>query len=302
MHSPELSPHLISVIIPCYNHAHYLANAIDSVLAQSHQPVEIIVVDDGSTDNTKGIAESYPHVIYIYQSNAGLSAARNTGMENSKASYLLFLDADDWLLPDALSINLHYLQQHTEVAFVSGAYTLVYEPKNQVWDVKKEFTENHYCHLLESNYIGMHATVLYQRWVFDHFRYDTSLKACEDYDLYLNVARRFSIAHHTSLIAVYRIHTANMSSNFVLLLHSALTVLERQAGNLYNDKEKQCFQNGKAFWKKYYTEKIYNQLLFEFYEEGKAPDKKALLALKDHNQVLYYKFINERSTVLKKGG
>ena len=77
-------PDLISVIITCYNHAQYLAESIGSVLNQDHTPVEIIVIDDGSTDNTKEVVSHYPSVKYIYQSNQGLSAARNTGIDHSK--------------------------------------------------------------------------------------------------------------------------------------------------------------------------------------------------------------------------
>ena len=100
---------LISVIIPCYNHGKYLSKAIGSVLAQSHRPIEIIVVDDGSTDNTQAAAAHYPEVKYIYQHNQGPSAARNTGIDQSSGDFLVFLDADDWLLEDALHINLQYL-------------------------------------------------------------------------------------------------------------------------------------------------------------------------------------------------
>src|SRR5687768_491351 len=113
---------LISVIIPCYNHSHYLSTAIESVLTQSHKAVEIVVVDDGSVDATKQVALSYPGVKYVYQSNQGLSAARNMGIRNSTGQYLVFLDADDWLYPQALQTNLHYLLQNPKAAFVSGAY------------------------------------------------------------------------------------------------------------------------------------------------------------------------------------
>lgn len=88
---------LVSVVITCYNHGQYLARAIESVLSQNHKETEIIVVDDGSTDDTKSVAQNYPNVKYVYQSNQGLSVARNTGIDYSSGAYLVFLDADDWL-------------------------------------------------------------------------------------------------------------------------------------------------------------------------------------------------------------
>src|SRR5215212_9690625 len=95
------SPPLVSVVIPCYNQAHFLSEAIESVLAQTHPNFEIIVVDDGSTDNTSEVAARYPGVRHIRQDNQGLAAARNTGLRESKGTCLVFLDADDRLLPNA---------------------------------------------------------------------------------------------------------------------------------------------------------------------------------------------------------
>src|SRR5688500_18999403 len=103
--SDNISFPLVSVIITCYNHAHYLPVAIDSVMMQGYPNREIIVVDDGSSDNTRQVAANYPDVKYIFQNNSGLSAARNTGIKNSCGELLLFLDADDWLYDDALKTN-----------------------------------------------------------------------------------------------------------------------------------------------------------------------------------------------------
>src|SRR5262249_26693584 len=93
---------LVSIIIPCYNQAHYLSDAIDSVRKQTYSHAEIIVVDDGSTDNTSNVAALYKDVKYIKQRNQGLSAARNSGLQQSKGHVLVFLDADDRLLPNAV--------------------------------------------------------------------------------------------------------------------------------------------------------------------------------------------------------
>ena len=94
----KLAP-LVSVVIPCYNSARYLGETIESVLAQTYARVEVIVVDDGSTDATPKIAQSYP-VQYVYQTNRGISAARNAGVVHSRGKYVQFLDHDDRLLPD----------------------------------------------------------------------------------------------------------------------------------------------------------------------------------------------------------
>ena len=105
--------YLVSVVIPAHNAAHYVGGAIDSVLRQSHQDFEILIVDDGSKDNTKQVVEPYlsdPRIHYQYQQNRGPSAAKNSGAKVSRGGYLAFLDADDSLAPSALEAMLQAFQ------------------------------------------------------------------------------------------------------------------------------------------------------------------------------------------------
>ena len=185
---------LISVIIPCFNDGNYLHEAIESVLAQSYKNVEIIVIDDGSTDNTKLVVQKFPQIKYIYQANQGVSSARNAGIFHSGGDYICFLDADDWLLPQALETNIRVIEGNNECAFVSGGYISVHmhypyrayvpperlniEERYTITDPKIAIAKDHYQNFLKSNYIGMHAAVLYRRWVFDEFKFDTALTGC----------------------------------------------------------------------------------------------------------------------------
>jgi glycosyltransferase involved in cell wall biosynthesis/SAM-dependent methyltransferase len=251
---------LISVIIPCYNHGQYLPEAVASIWRQQYAATEIIVVDDGSSDNTRQISEQLEGVTYLYQHNQGLSAARNTGIRASKGEYLVFLDADDWLFEGAFATNLAYLQQHPEAAFVSGGHEKIDEHKNLLEEVQVVVEKDHYLHLLEGNYIGMHATLMYRRWVFNELLFDTSLKACEDYDLYLKIARNHPVLHHTHKIAAYRIHTSNMSGNIPKMLHYVLRVQGRQKPGLKTEQERRAFKRGIAVWKDYYGQLLYQQL------------------------------------------
>lgn len=255
--NPYKKSSLVSVIIPCYNHGHYLPVAIESVLHQTHSAVEIIVVDDGSTDNTRQVAQRYAQVKYISQKNKGLSASRNTGIKNCSGDWVIFLDADDWLYPDAIETNLHYLQQNAQAAFVSGSYDIVNEAANIIAECKAEINANHYQHFLHYNYVGMISTVLYPRWIFDEFLFDETLKACEDYDLYLKIARKYRVIHHTEKIAAYRKHSSNMSLDFDVMLSSALNVLHRQKNLLKTNAETEAYKRGQLFWQKYYAMKSY---------------------------------------------
>ena len=116
---------LISVIIPAYNHAKYLSEAIQSVLNQTYQNFEILIVDDGSTDNTRQVVQNYTdqRIKYIYQENRGLAASRNAGLRVTQGEYVAFLDADDIFLPHKLEVQLDWFEAHPSCGMVfSGFY------------------------------------------------------------------------------------------------------------------------------------------------------------------------------------
>ncbi|HKF47865.1 MAG TPA: glycosyltransferase family A protein [Terracidiphilus sp.] len=117
---PLHDPSLISAIIPVHNGEDYLAAALESVLAQTDRSIEVIVVDDGSTDKTAEVARSFRDVIYIHQANQGNAAARNTGLDHSSGAYFSMLDADDYWPPNKCEVQLQYLADHPEVGCVIG--------------------------------------------------------------------------------------------------------------------------------------------------------------------------------------
>lgn len=267
--SPRSRP-LVTVIIPCYNQGKYLGDAIRSVQRQTYSNIEVIVVDDGSTDNTRMVAESSPEVKYIYQSNQGLSAARNTGIVRSKGLFLVFLDADDVLYESAVEVNVTYLLQNPSWAFVSGGHD-----KTDEWlyplddrDAITKVPENPYLELLRGNYIGMHAAVMYRCRVFDKFQFDTSLKACEDYDLYFKVARTYPVGGHLQKIAAYRQHDSNMSADYLKMLSNVLQVHERQRPHLRNAEELAGWKEGVRVWKRYYANLIYRKNFVAIESDG----------------------------------
>ena len=116
---------LVSVLVPCFNQGRYLMDALRSILFQTYSHHEILVIDDGSTDDTREVAARFDKVKYFYQENRGLASARNAGIRESKGDLLVFLDADDLLSPSALQIGVGELMAHPECAFVSGDHRRV---------------------------------------------------------------------------------------------------------------------------------------------------------------------------------
>src|SRR6059058_727746 len=197
---------LVSVIIPCYNQAHFLDEAIESVLTQTYPNREIIVVDDGSTDNTAEVARRYSAVRHIYQENAGPAAARNAGVEAGRGKYLVFLDADDRLLPEALEIGVDCLRQHPECAFASGHSRFITADGSFLSKSEQPYiTRDHYLELLRGNYIWCPGSVIYRRSVFEIVKgFDTSLGPGADYDLYFRITRKSPVFCHNHFVAGYR--------------------------------------------------------------------------------------------------
>ncbi|MEX2511423.1 MAG: glycosyltransferase [Cyclobacteriaceae bacterium] len=288
-HFSDLNLPLVSIIIPCYNHGRYLSEAIESGLNQTYPNIEIIIVDDGSTDDSQEVAQRYSDVKYFYQKNQGLSSARNTGIKHCKGAFLVFLDADDLLYEDAIACNIGHLLKEPELAFVSGAHQVSTIDNIKVKVVREFVISDHFLTLLKRNYIGMHATVMFRRHVFDEILFDTSLKACEDYDVYLKIARRHPIAHHGKILTVYRMHRENMSNDIPMMLSTVLKVLDRQKANLSSEEEILALEEGTENFKKYYTKLLSDQL--------KNSPKSSRLLLSFLNPLyrkLYYEKINKK--------
>jgi glycosyltransferase involved in cell wall biosynthesis len=245
---------IVSVIIPCYNYGRFLKQAIDSVFRQTYQKLEVIVVDDGSDDETAAICLTYGDWIkYVRVERVGLSAARNIGVQFSKGDFIVFLDADDVLCESALELNLYYFNFYGDVAFVSGGHMRMNDEDIRLPAIANEIKlGNNYWSLLQGNYIGMESGIMYRRDLFFHFHFDTSLKSCEDYDFNLRIARLFPVFSHAEVIVLYRIHAGNMSLNKETMKKSALAVLRTQEKLLLNEEERQAFKAGLENWESFY--------------------------------------------------
>ena len=216
----------VAVVITTYDHARFLNRALDSILGQTVSATEIIVVDDGSNDDPGQVVAKFPGVTLIAQSNQGLAAARNAGLRAATAELVLFLDADDALCPNAIETGLEAMLRNPGAGFVYGAYRLADVALRPTSEPQfRPFGASAYYALLRDNFIGMHAAVLYDREkLVASGGFDTALRRCEDYDAYLRLARNYPVGCHPEVVALYRMHDGNMSSDPVAMLHFALEV------------------------------------------------------------------------------
>jgi glycosyltransferase involved in cell wall biosynthesis len=250
---------MVSVVIPCYNQGRFLGEAIDSVLAQTHRSFEIIVVDDGSTDDTVEVAGRYNGVRCFSQANQGQGAARNLGLTHVTGEYVVFLDADDRLLPDAFEIGLRHLEAHPDCAFTAGR-CLVLGPDG----VRRErsygpvVVRDHYLMLLRNNYIWMPGTVLFRTAIVREVGgFKTTVSGAEDYDLYLRIAQRHRIWCHDQMVAEYRQHETNTSRRPMLMIRSSLKVMYGQRALIRGNAEaERAWRHGFQRWQDDYGEQL----------------------------------------------
>ena len=185
----------ISVIIPTYNRKHTLQRAIDSVLAQTFKPFEIIIVDDGSKDGTKEwLLLNYPSVQYIHQPNNGVSSARNKGIQISQGSWIALLDSDDEWMPEKLEYQSRFLEMNRDSSFCHT---------NEIWirngvrvnqmKKHKKYGGDIFRYCLDICRISPSSSII-KKDVFEEVgTFDESLTVCEDYDLWLRVTAKFNI-------------------------------------------------------------------------------------------------------------
>jgi glycosyltransferase involved in cell wall biosynthesis/SAM-dependent methyltransferase len=246
----------VAVVITTYNHANFLSDAIASVLAQTRPADEIIVIDDGSTDEPGAVVTRYPEVRFIHQTHQGLAAARNTGLRAASSEAIVFLDADDRLLANALAEGVACLAREPRSGLVYGGHRRTDANWRPIGENYYEPVSDPYVDLLQGNLIGMHATVMYCRERLEQIGgFDPSLRRCEDYDAYLRMAKIHPISSHPNTIAEYRFHEANMSTDHREMLRWALKVHGRQKYFAFaHPCASKAWRRGRSIWREYYSE------------------------------------------------
>jgi glycosyltransferase involved in cell wall biosynthesis len=275
----------VSVVVPCYNQALFLGEAIQSVLSQGYTDFEIIVVDDGSKDATQEVASAYarenPRVRLISQENRGLAAARNRGLVEAQGEYVVFLDSDDRLVGGALEVGVRELEAHPGYAFVSGICRKITADGSVVsgWE-QFRVRDDPYLELLRSCPVYVPA-VMYRRCVFDAVGdFDTSYRAAEDYDLYYRILERFPVYCHDTLVAEIRRHEANMTHDRRLMLKYNMAALRSQRKRVREDvRFKDAYKAGERLWRDWHGAPVVNQVRAHLQEGRWWQGLKGLLVL-----------------------
>ncbi len=212
---------LISVVVTCYNYGRYLKGCLDSILAQTYNNIEIVIVDDGSTDNTVDVMKSFrelPNLKYIRQNNAGQAHAKNVGINNSSGDFVAFLDADDLWCPDKLEKQIIcFNNQVTGVVYCRASYI---DENDEILDHEMTGPYLQPKHgivtkwLLFDNFVQFSSSVIRKECLERFGGFDESLKMGIDWDLWLRISTYYEFDYVDERLFYYRMgHSGQMSKN-----------------------------------------------------------------------------------------
>lgn len=248
----------VAIVIPCFRQARFLACAIDSALAQSAPAREVVVVDDGGGEDLAAIVARYPEVRLIARDNQGLASARNAGLRATSSDKIVFLDADDRLLPNALAAGLDCFARNPRSAFVYGRYLDV---RGDDRAVRGHSAATH-ADLVRFNWVGMIATVMFdRRRLLAQGGFDVSLGMCEDWDALLRLSRDHPFAAHSELVACYIRHEANMSNDVARLRFWIDAVRHKELARGLDADSRAAWREGEALWDAAYPRRSMLHLL-----------------------------------------
>jgi glycosyltransferase involved in cell wall biosynthesis len=222
---------LVSIIMPTYNAEKFISKSIQSVLNQTYQNWELIVVNDGSKDNTSKVVESFDdkRILLIKQKNSGVSKARNIGIKNAKGAYIAFLDSDDLWLKKKLEIQVNYMLNHPNIV-LSYTYYNSFVGDDTVVKNKQLYPfkiNNLNERLLVFNFIATLTVMVKSDVLKDIGGFDTQLFGPEDWDLWIKVSQKGNIGYINQNLALYREHDGGISKSKARQLEEEYKVLLR---------------------------------------------------------------------------
>jgi len=231
---------IVSVVIPVFNGETTILETVRSALRQTFVDIEVIVINDGSSDNTLGVLDSVrdPRLKVYNFPNSGGSTARNRGIYKSTGEFIAFLDADDFWLENKIELQIEALQSYS---LASSVYCWVdtIDLTGKIRPASRAtFNGNIYIELLKNCFIVSGSNILVRRDALESINYwDETLTASQDYDLYLRLAEKYEFAHLPQVLVLYRISEQSMSTNFKRLERTSMYVRRRALKKLPAEKQ-----------------------------------------------------------------
>jgi glycosyltransferase involved in cell wall biosynthesis len=226
------TPPLVSVVVPCYNAAAFVRDTLDSIQKQTYAPVEIVAINDGSTDNTLQILEAYassdPRIRVVSQPNAGLPAARNSGIRQATGDLICFLDADDVFLPDKLARQVDYLMNNPAIDLVYSDYYIGDTDLSLIGLVAVRIPGGDLVDAYAAKNRFAPMVPLIRRSLIDRVgSFDESLRAAEDWDYWIRCAKAGRFGYLSGPVAIYRSHPSQMHNDGDRMFHGGRRVIDK---------------------------------------------------------------------------
>jgi glycosyltransferase involved in cell wall biosynthesis len=225
----------VSVVVATYNRAHFLGQTLESIFAQRFKDYEAIVVDDGSTDETRKLVEGYgDRIRYFYQSNRGPSAARNMGVANARAPWIAIQDSDDLMAVDHLEVLYEHACRHPRCGIVFGNGAYIHHPgrdRRTIITTSKSrelaVAGVRLADLFDKSIVRLQAALISKRCYHAVGGHDESLKICMDLDLAFRLFMNFPVVYVDEVLFHYRIHEGNIGRNEELRLDENIRVVQK---------------------------------------------------------------------------
>lgn len=224
---------LVSIIIPTFNYAGYIRETVESALAQTYKHVEVIVIDDGSTDDTREVISDLiesNRLKYFYQDNRGLAAARNTGIRIAKGKYISFLDSDDLISPKKVEVQAESLEGRQEygVAFSDFRYFADSDKTHLILPRVRYSGDPTLRMIICGEVMPIHSALIRRDVLKETDWFDESLESCEDYDFWIRLkVRNIKFLYIDEVLALYRLHSNQMSRHRIRHYQVHLELLNR---------------------------------------------------------------------------
>lgn len=281
---------MVSVIIVVYNEEKYISQAIESVLNQTYKNIQLIVVDDGSTDKTAELVKKYKNVKYIYQENRGEGSARNLGMSLADGDYLAFLDADDLYRNDKIEKQVKILKENNDIHIVYNDLEVVDESLNYMSTLKSEGVfekrEDLLAMILYRQVIQGPICMMIKKECAQDIKWSEKLIYTVDYKYTIDLAQKYNFKYIEEPLYIYRRHGNNLSNSHSVTLKEEIKILKK----IGIDSIKEMINN--TNFSLYEKELLLARIYIKVEEYEKAKEILITLSKKDINEILYFNLGN----------